>query len=106
MSHSLSLFKWREALSSYKSPRVVGMLFLGFSAGLPILLVFGTLSYWLSEAGVSKSTIGFFSWVGLAYAVKWCWSPLVDRLSLPFLTTGWGGGERGYCFRRSQLFWR
>ena len=86
---------WREALSIYKKPRVVGMLFLGFSAGLPILLVFGTLSYWLREAGVSKSTIGFFSWVGLAYAVKWCWSPLVDRLSLPFLTS-WFGRRRAW----------
>lgn len=78
--------KWRDALSIYKNKRVVGMLFLGFSAGLPILLVFGTLSFWLREAGVSRSTIGFFSWVGLAYAIKWCWSPLVDRLALPFLT--------------------
>ena len=89
--------KWREALSAYKQPRVVGMLFLGFSAGLPILLVFGTLSYWLREAGVSKSTIGFFSWVGLAYAVKWCWSPLVDRLSLPLLTS-WLGRRRAWLF--------
>jgi len=95
MSHSLSLSTWREALATYKNPRVVGMLFLGFSAGLPILLVFGTLSYWLREAGVSKSTIGFFSWVGLAYAVKWCWSPLVDRLSLPFLTS-WLGRRRAW----------
>ena len=95
----MSLFsishKWREALSIYKKPRVIGMLFLGFSAGLPLLLVFGTLSFWLREAGVSRSTIGFFSWVGLAYAVKWCWSPLVDRVSIPVLTK-WLGRRRSW----------
>ncbi|MFK8069016.1 MAG: MFS transporter [Gammaproteobacteria bacterium] len=87
--------KSRGALSIYKNSRVVGMLFLGFSAGLPILLVFGTLSFWLREAGVSRSTIGFFSWIGLAYAVKWCWSPLVDRMKLPVLTN-WLGRRRAW----------
>jgi PAT family beta-lactamase induction signal transducer AmpG len=62
------------------------MLFLGFSAGLPLLLVFGTLSYWLREAGIERSTIGFLSWVALAYGFKWVWAPLVDRLQLPWLT--------------------
>ncbi|MCU7803167.1 MAG: MFS transporter [Candidatus Thiodiazotropha sp. (ex Lucinoma borealis)] len=62
------------------------MLFLGFSAGLPLLLVFGTLSFWLREAGISRATIGFLSWVALAYAFKWIWAPLVDRLELPWLT--------------------
>ncbi|MBL3527487.1 MAG: MFS transporter [gamma proteobacterium endosymbiont of Lamellibrachia anaximandri] len=61
------------------------MLFLGFSAGLPLLLVFGTLSFWLREAGVERSTIGFVSWVALAYGFKWVWAPLVDRLPLPLL---------------------
>jgi PAT family beta-lactamase induction signal transducer AmpG len=77
---------WLAALKVYTHPRVVGMLFLGFSAGLPLLLVLGTLSFWLSEAGIARATIGHLSWVGLAYAVKFLWSPLVDRLSLPFLT--------------------
>ncbi len=95
MIHFSTLHQWREAFSIYKKPRVVGMLFLGFSAGLPLLLVFGTLSFWLREAGVSRSTIGYFSWVGLAYAVKWCWSPLVDRLPLPILTT-WLGRRRSW----------
>jgi PAT family beta-lactamase induction signal transducer AmpG len=63
------------------------MLSLGFSAGLPLLLVFGTLSFWLREAGIDRATIGFLSWVGLAYAFKWVWSPLVDRLPLPILTS-------------------
>jgi PAT family beta-lactamase induction signal transducer AmpG len=52
---------------------------LGFSAGLPLLLVLGTLSFWLREAGIDRTTIGYLSWVGLAYAFKWVWSPLVDR---------------------------
>lgn len=62
------------------------MLFLGFSAGLPLLLVFGTLSAWLRVEGVDKTTIGFVSWVALAYGIKFLWSPLVDRMPLPFLT--------------------
>ena len=62
------------------------MLLLGFSAGLPLLLVLGTLSYRLREAGIDRTTIGFLSWVGLAYAFKWAWAPLVDRLPLPLLT--------------------
>jgi PAT family beta-lactamase induction signal transducer AmpG len=59
------------------------MLALGFSAGLPLLLVLGTLSFRLREAGIDRTTIGYLSWVGLAYGFKWCWAPLVDRLPLP-----------------------
>ena len=62
------------------------MLLLGFSAGLPLLLVLGTLSFWLREAGIDRTTIGYLSWVGLAYAFKWVWAPLVDRLPIPLLT--------------------
>ncbi len=62
------------------------MLFLGFSAGLPLLLVLGTLSFRLREAGIDRTTIGYLSWVGLAYGFKWMWAPLVDRLPLPGLT--------------------
>ncbi|EGV52074.1 AmpG family muropeptide MFS transporter [Candidatus Endoriftia persephone] len=81
---------WLEALEVYTQPRVRGMLFLGFSAGLPLLLVFGTLSFWLREAGIERSTIGFISWVALAYSLKWLWAPLVDRLPLPGLTARLG----------------
>jgi MFS transporter, PAT family, beta-lactamase induction signal transducer AmpG len=81
---------WLAALKVYTHPRVVGMLFLGFSAGLPLLLVLGTLSFWLSEAGIARATIGHLSWVGLAYGFKFLWSPLVDRLPLPFLTARLG----------------
>ncbi|MBT9614323.1 MAG: MFS transporter [Burkholderiales bacterium] len=81
---------WLAALRIYAHPRVVGMLFLGFSAGLPLLLVLGTLSFWLSEAGIARATIGHLSWVGLAYGFKFLWSPLVDRLNLPILTARLG----------------
>jgi PAT family beta-lactamase induction signal transducer AmpG len=77
---------WLEAIAVYRQPRVLAMLFLGFSAGLPLLLVFGTLSAWLFRAGVDKGTIGHISWVALLYALKFAWAPLVDRVSLPVLT--------------------
>ena len=66
------------------------MLFLGFSAGLPLLLILGTLSFWLREAGIDRSTIGYLTWVGLIYAFKWMWAPLVDRLSIPLLSRFFG----------------
>jgi len=80
------LHSWSEALLVYTRPRVIGMLFLGFSAGLPFLLVFSTLSAWLNDANVSKATIGFFSWIGITYSIKVVWAPVIDRLPFPFLT--------------------
>jgi PAT family beta-lactamase induction signal transducer AmpG len=77
---------WGETLRVYTEPTTLRMLFLGFSAGLPLLLVLGTLSFRLREAGIDRTTIGFLSWVGLAYGVKWIWAPLVDRVRLPLLT--------------------
>ena len=74
---------WLTAFRVYLEPASWRMLWLGFSAGLPLLLVLGTLSFRLREAGIDRSTIGFLSWVGLAYGFKWVWSPLVDRLPLP-----------------------
>ena len=71
------------------------MLLLGFSAGLPLLLVFGTLSFWLREAGINRTTIGYLSWVGLAYGFKWVWAPLVDRVPIPLLTR-WLGRRRSW----------
>jgi len=58
---------WLEAFKVYKEPKVLAMLFLGFSAGLPLLLVFGTLSYWLRKEGIDRTTIGYISWVALLY---------------------------------------
>ncbi|MBD8049917.1 AmpG family muropeptide MFS transporter [Limnohabitans radicicola] len=77
---------WREALAFYLQPASLRMLMLGFSAGLPLLLVLGTLSFRLREAGIDRSTIGYLSWVGLAYGFKWVWAPLVDRMPIPWLT--------------------
>ena len=77
---------WRETITVYVSAPALRMFFLGFSAGLPLLLVLGTLSFRLREAGVDRATIGFLSWVGLTYAFKWAWAPLVDRLPLPWFT--------------------
>ena len=82
--------RWLDAWRIYGQPRVRTMLFLGFSAGLPFLLVFSTLSAWLTQAGVSRTTIGFFSWVGITYSVKFFWAPVVDRVSLPLLTRALG----------------
>jgi PAT family beta-lactamase induction signal transducer AmpG len=74
------------ALRIYGEPAVRRMLPLGFAAGLPLLLVYGTLSFRLREAGVDLATIGFTSWVALAYALKFVWAPLVDRVWIPGLT--------------------
>lgn len=76
---------WRESLALYLDRRVLTLLFLGFSAGLPFLLVFSTLTAWLADSGVEKATIGFFSWVGITYSIKVLWAPVVDRLRLPLL---------------------
>ncbi|BEU94662.1 AmpG family muropeptide MFS transporter [Acidovorax sp. DW039] len=81
---------WLQTLRVYLEPTSLRMLTLGFSAGLPLLLVLGTLSFRLREAGIDRSTIGYLSWVGLAYGFKWVWAPLVDRMPLPLLTRALG----------------
>ena len=82
-------------LSPLFNPKSLRMLFLGFAAGLPILLIFSTLSVWLFKAGVNRATITLFSWVGFAYSFKFIWTPIVDNLKLPVL------GKLGH--RRSWL---
>ncbi len=77
---------WRETLRIYANPRVVAMTFLGFSSGLPFLLVFSTLTVWLTEGNVSRSTIGFFAWIGITYSTKVLWAPVVDSIPIPMLT--------------------
>ncbi len=77
---------WLAAASIYTRPRVIAMVFLGFAAGLPFLLVFSTLTYWLSDAQVDKSTIGFFTWIGITYSIKVFWAPVIDRLPLALLS--------------------
>src|SRR5262249_16697025 len=76
---------WLSALLIYLQPRVISMLFLGFSAGLPFYLVFSTLSAWMRQVGVQRVTIGMLSWVGILYSIKFLWAPVVDRLRLPLL---------------------
>ncbi len=77
---------WLQSFQVYLRPKMLAMLALGFSAGLPLLLVFGTLSFWLRKEGIDRSTIGYISWVALLYGVKFLWSPLVDRLPIPIFT--------------------
>ncbi|NIC06665.1 AmpG family muropeptide MFS transporter [Billgrantia bachuensis] len=77
---------WGAAFAIYLRAPVITMLFLGFSAGLPFLLVFSTLSAWLRSDGVQVAAIGFFAWIGMLYSIKFFWAPVVDRLALPGLT--------------------
>jgi len=93
---------WGDTLRVYLEPSTRRMLFLGFSAGLPLLLVLGTLGFRLREAGIDRTTIGFLSWVGLAYGVKWMWAPLVDRLPIPLLTR-WLGRRRSWLLLSQVL---
>ncbi len=81
---------WLAALAIYCRAPVITMLFLGFSAGLPFLLVFSTLSAWLRSDGVDVAAIGFFAWIGMLYSIKFFWAPVVDRLALPILTRVFG----------------
>lgn len=76
---------WTKTLSAFIKPSNITMLFLGFSAGLPILLIFSSLSLWLREAGVERSAVTFFSWAALGYSFKFIWAPLVDRIPLPVI---------------------
>lgn len=92
---------WRSALADQLDPRVARILFLGFSSGLPMLLVYSTLSAWLKEEGISKTAIGLFSWVSTAYTFKFLWTPLIDRVQLPILGA-WLGRRRSWMLL-SQL---
>ncbi len=90
MGNNSSVADWRSTMKTWLHPRVITMLFLGFSAGIPILLIFSTLSAWLREAGVERSAVTFFSWAALGYSFKFIWAPLIDRLPLPWLTARLG----------------
>ena len=78
---------WGEAVKIYRQPEVIRMLFLGFSAGLPLLLVFSTLTAWLTDLDISRTSIGFFGWVGMTYSIKFFWAPVVDQIKIPWLTS-------------------
>jgi PAT family beta-lactamase induction signal transducer AmpG len=90
VSHS-----WSDALRSMCHRRVLTMLFLGFSAGIPLLLIFSSLSLWLREAGAERAAVTYFSWAALGYSFKFVWAPLVDQLPIPGLTR-WLGRRRAW----------
>ena len=77
---------WQQSIRAFLHPRVITMLFFGFSAGIPLLLIFSSLGLWLREAGLERSAVTFFSWAALGYSFKFVWAPIVDFLPLPFLS--------------------
>ncbi|MBT6325493.1 MAG: MFS transporter, partial [Bdellovibrionales bacterium] len=77
---------WVDNIKVFLDKRSITMLFLGFSAGLPILMIFSSLSLWLREAGVQRSAVTYFSWAALGYSFKFIWAPLVDKLPIPIMT--------------------
>ncbi|MCF2521797.1 MFS transporter [Bradyrhizobium sp. G127] len=77
---------WREAMAVYLQPRVLIVLFLGFSSGLPLALSGSTLLVWMRESGVDLGTIGLFALVGTPYTLKFLWAPLIDALHVPLLS--------------------
>jgi PAT family beta-lactamase induction signal transducer AmpG len=84
----------RDVIAALRQPKVAVMLMLGFSSGLPFLLTGNTLGYWLRDEGTTLQAIGFLSWVGLAYSVKFLWAPLIDRVDAPVF--GRFGRRRGW----------
>jgi len=81
---------WASALASLADRRVLILSALGFAAGVPLLLIFSSLSLWLGEAGVERRAVTFFSWAALGYSFKFVWAPLVDRLPVPGLSRALG----------------
>jgi PAT family beta-lactamase induction signal transducer AmpG len=98
-----NVHSWGKDLRVYLEWPSVRMFFLGFSAGLPLLLVLGTLGFWLREAGIDRSTIGYLSWVALFYAGKWLWAPLVDRVPILFLTKRLGRRRSWLLFAQALI---
>src|SRR5215212_7981996 len=84
----------RDVIASLRQPKVAVMLALGFSSGLPFFLSGNTLGYWLRDSGTTLKAIGFLSWVGLAYSLKFLWAPIVDRVDAPI--AGRLGRRRGW----------
>src|SRR5215510_8970566 len=84
----------RDVIASLRQPKVAVMLALGFSSGLPFFLTGNTLGYWLRDEGTTLTAIGFLSWVGLAYSLKFLWAPIIDRVDAPLV--GRLGRRRGW----------
>lgn len=79
-----------RALSVYADRRILSIGLLGFSSGLPRLLVYSTLTFWLMEHGLSITAVGLFAATGLPYNLKFAWAPLLDRLRIPLVTRALG----------------
>jgi len=94
MTHVKPAIRKRDVIASLRQPKVAVMLALGFSSGLPFFLSGNTLGYWLRDAGTTLTAIGFLSWVGLAYSVKFLWAPIIDRVDAPVF--GRFGRRRGW----------
>lgn len=86
---------WRTVVRNLREPKVLVMLLLGFSSGIPLYLVGNTLGYWMRDNKIELSTIGFLSWVGIAYSLKFLWAPLIDKIDAP-LFGRWLGRRRGW----------
>jgi len=95
--NSMEKPSWIEVFQSYLKPKMLGMMSLGFASGLPYMLIYSELAYWMKGEGVDLKVIGFFAWIGLAYSLKVLWAPFVDRLQIPYLTQRMGQ-------RRSWMF--
>jgi MFS transporter, PAT family, beta-lactamase induction signal transducer AmpG len=93
---------WLDSLRVYREPRLLAVLFMGFSSGLPLPLTFGTLSFWLAETGISRTSIGLFALIGISYSFKFLWSPFIDRLPLPWITRRLGR-RRGWALTIQAL---
>lgn len=93
---------WQAFKLAYLNKNALIMLLLGFSSGLPYLLIFSTLGLWLREAGVDRATVTMFAWAGLGYSFKFLWSPLIDKLNIPYLC-GFLGQRRSWLLV-AQLF--
>jgi len=89
------LLKTLEFLKYLFNKKFAHMTLLGFSAGIPMLLIFSSLSLWLDQVGIAKTSITMFSWAALGYSFKFLWAPLVDKLPLPFLSK-WLGQRRSW----------
>lgn len=81
---------WIDVIKSYLTPKMLGILSLGFASGLPYMLIYSELAYWMKKEGVDLTVIGFFAWIGMAYTFKVFWAPIVDRLHIPILTSRMG----------------
>ena len=104
LKQTSSQASWAKALRVYLDPRVLSMMFLGFSSGLPFGVLAEPLTAWLSDAGVQKTEIGLFALVSIPYSLKFLWAPIMDRVSLPVLTRVFGRRRSWVLLTQGLLF--